>query len=78
MLKAKEISFSTGILYFCYRVAMESISSTLGMMNAIKFIDVLPLIVAIFLAIGVISGIIGSVIMISKYLKKEGSEFTAI
>ena len=69
---------STGILYFCYRVAMEAISSTLGMTNAIQFIDVLPIIVLIFLAIGVLSGIIGSVIMISKYLKKEGSEFTAI
>ena len=71
-------ALSTGILYFCYRVAMESISSTLGMMNAIQFVDVLPQIIGIFLAIGVLSGIIGSVIMISKYLKKEGSEFTAI
>ena len=71
-------AISTGILYFCYRVAMESIGNALGMMNTIQFIDVLPLIIAIFLAIGVLSGIVGSVIMISKYLKKEGSEFTAI
>lgn len=71
-------AISTGILYFCYRVAMEAIGNALGMMNTIQFIDVLPLIVGIFLAIGVLSGIVGSVIMISKYLKKEGSEFTAI
>lgn len=71
-------AISTGILYFCYRVAMEAIGNALGMVNAIQFIDVLPLIIAIFLAIGVLSGIVGSVIMISKYLKKEGSEFTAL
>lgn len=71
-------AISTGILYFCYRVAMEAIGNALGMINTIQFIDVLPLIIAIFLAIGVLSGIVGSVIMISKYLKKEGSEFTAI
>lgn len=71
-------AISTGILYFCYRVAMEAIGNALGMMNTIQFIDALPLIIGIFLAIGVLSGIVGSVIMISKYLKKEGSEFTAI
>ncbi len=71
-------ALSTGILYFCYRVAMEAISGVLATMTVISFIQVLPLIVGIFLAIGVLSGIIGSVIMISKYLKKEGSEFTAI
>ncbi len=71
-------AISTGILYFCYRVAMEAIGNALGMVNTIQFIDVLPLIIGIFLAIGVLSGIVGSVIMISKYLKKEGSEFTAI
>ena len=71
-------AISTGILYFCYRVAMEAIGNALGMVNTIQFVDVLPLIIGIFLAIGVLSGIVGSVIMISKYLKKEGSEFTAI
>ena len=71
-------ALSTGILYFCYRVAMEAISGVLASMSAISFVQVLPLIVGIFLAIGVLSGIVGSVIMISKYLKKEGSEFTAI
>lgn len=71
-------ALSTGILYFCYRVAMEAISNVLATMTTIKFIEVLPYIVVIFLGIGILSGIIGSVIMISKYLRKEGSEFTAI
>lgn len=69
---------STGILYFCYRVAIEAIKNALGMMQTVSFVSVLPMIVGIFVAIGVLSGIVGSVIMISKYLKKEGSEFTAI
>ena len=70
--------FSTAVLYFCYRVAMDSIGDALGIMNTVDFFGALPLIIGIFLAIGVLSGIVGSVIMISKYLKKEGSEFTAI
>lgn len=69
---------STGILYFCYRVAIEAIKNALGMMQTVSFVSVLPMIIGIFVAIGVLSGIVGSVIMISKYLKKEGSEFTAI
>ena len=69
---------STAVLYFCYRVAMDSIGDALGIMNTVDFFGALPLIIGIFLAIGVLSGIVGSVIMISKYLKKEGSEFTAI
>ncbi len=70
--------FSMGILYFCYRVAIEAIQNALGMMNAIAFADTALVIFGVFVAIGVLSGVLGSVIMISKYLKKEGSEFTAI
>lgn len=70
-------AFSMGILYFCYRVAMEAIQK-LGILNAIAFADVALYILAVFAAIGVVSGVFGSVIMIRKYLKKEGSEFTAI
>lgn len=70
-------AFSMGILYFCYRVAMEAIQK-LGILNAIAFADVALYILAVFAAIGIVSGVFGSVIMIRKYLKKEGSEFTAI
>lgn len=69
---------SMGILYFCYRVAIEAIQNALGMMDAIAFKDTALIIFGVFAAIGVLSGVLGSVIMISKYLKKEGSEFTAI
>ncbi len=69
---------SMGILYFCYRVAIEAICSALGNMEAISFLSVFPLILGVFVLIGVLSGVVGSVIMIRKYLKKEGSEFTAI
>ena len=69
---------SMGILYFCYRVAIEAIKSSLGMMQVISFGSVALMMFGIFMVIGAISGIFGSVIMISKYLKKEGSEFTAI
>ncbi len=69
---------SMGILYFCYRVAIEAIRDALGMMEIISFSSVALPIFGVFIAIGALSGIVGSVIMISKYLKKEGSEFTAI
>ncbi len=69
---------SLAILYFCYRVAIESIGAALGMMNTISFASTAPYIFGLFAAIGVLSGVLGSAIMISKYLRKEGSEFTAI
>ncbi len=67
-----------GILYFCYRVATETIISTLGTNDIVKYGDMAWILLAVFIAIGVLAGIIGSVIMISKYLRKEGSEFAAI
>ena len=69
---------SMGILYFCYRVAIEAIQNSLGMMSTISFISVALQIFGVFAAIGALSGVVGSAIMISKYLKKEGSEFTAL
>lgn len=69
---------SMGILYFCYRVAIEAIQNALGVMDTISFSDTALYIFGVFAAIGILSGMLGSFIMISKYLKKEGSEFTAI
>ncbi len=71
---------SMGIVYFCYRVATEAIQNngTLGTVQVIAFASVWHLILGIFITIGLVSGMIGSAIMISKYLKKEGSEFAAI
>lgn len=67
-----------GVLYFCYRVATETIIKTLGTPDIIKYSDMAWILLALFSAIGLIAGVIGSVIMISKYLRKEGSEFAAI
>ena len=69
---------SMAIVYFCYRVATETLIQSLGVMEIIKFSSVAFEIFGIFVLIGLFAGAIGSLIMISKYLKKEGSEFTAI
>ncbi len=69
---------STGLIYFCYRIVGDTIAKSLGTVSLILFRDALLPLLLVSLAIGVFSGLIGSVIMISKYLRKEGSEFTAI
>lgn len=69
---------SDGLLYFCYRVATETISTTLGTTDIVRFGDVAWYLLLVFIAIGLISGALGSIIMIGKYLKREGSEFSAI
>lgn len=67
---------SEGLIYFCYRVATEKISAMLG--NVVAFGDVAVYLLLVFVAIGVFAGALGSAIMIGKYLRREGSEFTAI
>ena len=69
---------SEGLLYFCYRVATETISTTLGTSNIVKYSDMAIELLLVFLGIGVFAGVIGSAFMIRKYLRKEGSEFAAI
>ncbi len=68
--------FAEVLVYFCYRVATETIVSTLG--TVVKFKEMAIPLMLIFIVIGILAGIIGSVIMISKYLRHEGSEFAAI
>lgn len=65
-----------GLLYFFYRIATENIVRTFG--GVIPFGDMVWTLLLMFLGIGIVAGVIGSVIMISKYLRKEGSEFAAI
>ncbi len=67
---------SEGLIYFCYRVATEKISVMLG--SVVAFGDVWLDLLLVFVAIGMFAGALGSAIMIGKYLKREGSEFTAI
>ena len=72
-------ALSEVIVYFCYRVILESlgIGSLLGSAGVVSFSSVALQLFGIFAAIGVLAGVIGSVIIISKYLKHEGSEFRA-
>ncbi len=67
-----------GLLYFCYRVATETIVSTLGTTDIVRYGDVAVDLLLVFIGIGVVAGVLGSAIMIGKYLKREGSEFAAI
>ena len=66
------------LLYFCYRVATESIIGALGTNDIVKYGDMALILLALFVALGIFAGVIGSAIMIGKYLKHEGSEFAAI
>ena len=67
-----------GLLYFCYRVATETIIGTLGTSDIVHYSDVAGWLLLVFIGIGIFAGVLGSVIMISKYLRHEGSEFVAI
>ena len=70
---------SEGVVYFCYRVAVESFKSSPEFGGGIiRFSEMAWQLLGIFAAIGVLAGAVGSLIMISKYLRKEGSEFRAL
>ncbi len=69
---------SEAVVYFCYRVATETISESLNMFNVISFSSVWLRLLGLFLIIGIAAGAFGSFIMIRKYLRREGSEFAAI
>lgn len=67
-----------GVLYFVYSAVIETIKDSLGLGEVVAFTDFMWPVFGIFVAIGFITGVFGSVIMIGKYLRKEGSEFSAI
>lgn len=64
------------LIFFFYRVATEKIAVMLGQVVDFDWMMALKLI-GVFIAIGVFAGVIGSMFIIGKYLKHEGSEFTA-
>ena len=66
---------STGIIYGVYTLVVDKVAQM--NMNAIPFADIGWMMLAVFLLLGVVTGCIGSIISIGKYLKKEGSEFRA-
>lgn len=69
---------SEGILYFCYRIASEAIASALDTNTLVAYGDVAWYLLLVFVGIGIFAGALGSIIIIGKYLRKEGSEFAAI
>ena len=71
-------AIAEGLLYFCYRVATETIAQALGTGDIVRYSEMALYMLGVFLVIGVLAGAIGSIIMISKYLRREGSEFSAI
>ncbi len=71
-------AIAEGLIYFCYRIATETIIKTLGTNDIVKFGDMALPLLLVFIVIGIFAGAIGSFIMISKYLRREGSEFAAI
>ncbi len=70
--------FSECLVYFCYRVATETMFDAFSSGSVISFGSVALPLLGVFAGIGVLAGIFGSAIMIGKYLRKEGSEFAAI
>lgn len=68
---------STGLLYFIYKASTSAIESSFGM-NVVPFTSIAPYLLIGFMVMGVLTGVISSLISIGKYLRREGSEFNAI
>lgn len=69
---------SEGLLYFCYRVATETLLKKWPKVSIVSYADMALILFGIFVAIGLFAGVICSFFMIRKYLRREGSEFSAI
>lgn len=67
-----------GLLYFCYRIAAETLIQALGTADIVRYSEMMFYLLGVFAIIGVFAGALGSFIMIGKYLRREGSEFSAI
>ena len=67
---------SLAIVWGVYRLIQPSVSSMLAMVSRsftiVPFLDYIVYLLVAFLAIGIVSGGIGSLISIQKYLKERG------
>ena len=68
---------TAGLVYVAYTTAMPSLANVLHF-TPVPFRSLVGTIAIMFLALGVGAGLIGSVFSISKYLRREGSEFSAL
>lgn len=64
--------------YGIYSFAGEKIKDALEATSLVPFRQEFLTILLVFLALGVFAGVVGSLIILNKYLKKEGSEFRAL
>lgn len=71
---------TVGVEYLLYKLALKALNPIMKIFtyNPVPFSDFMWIILLIFLALGIISGLIASIITISKYLRREGSEFSAL
>ena len=67
---------TTGLLYVGYEAVLNAMG--IPVEEAVAYSAHVLEFIGIFAAVGVISGLIGSVFMINRYLRKEGSEFSAM
>lgn len=72
---------SLGLVWGLYELAVNEFADLLSTFNGLDFLKfqnyALPML-GIFVAIGVVTGVGGSLITMSKYLNKEGSEISGI
>lgn len=69
---------SEGMVYLCYRIAGDTMKAAIKTGSLVGFSGIALQMLGLFVIIGVLAGLIGSVFMINKYLRKEGSEFKAL
>lgn len=71
---------SLGVVWGFYEFAVQQFSELLNSLNlvALNFADYALQMLGAFIAIGIITGVGGSLITMRKYLNKEGSEISAV
>ncbi len=67
-----------GLMYIMHSAIITEMSKALSLSAIVPFRTYAPELLGLFALIGLISGVFGSVIMMGKYLRKEGSEFRAL
>lgn len=68
--------FTSGLLYLVYRLALDTIQKALSI-DPVPYRSFAGELFLLFAGIGVLTGLFSSFVMISRYLRKEGSEFRA-
>lgn len=69
---------SLGLVYFLYKAVVETLKDVLSIRAVVPFSSFTVQLLVMFLIVGILAGLFGSIFVIAKYLKREGSEFHAI